>query len=177
MLDNRLLTKVGSLIGVSGSILSYIMCVAMNRSLPNVQFGGTAPVAAPFDYKFEGQITDQRGRCSGSSSKCRQCHLGCRVQHGRGKGSIRNIGNHVPIAGKGRKCTFCHSPRRRMYARPVQRSARRIIGALRHRAIGCEINNTFGDTDVMLVIGTNDIVNSIALEPGSAIVGMPVLHT
>jgi len=40
-----------------------------------------------------------------------------------------------------------------------------------------KINDDFGDTDVMLVIGVNDIVNSIALEPGSAIAGMPVLHT
>jgi NAD(P) transhydrogenase len=40
-----------------------------------------------------------------------------------------------------------------------------------------EINDDFGDTDVTLVIGANDTVNPIALEPGSAIAGMPVLHT
>ncbi len=39
-----------------------------------------------------------------------------------------------------------------------------------------EINDDFGDTDVTLVIGANDTVNPIAMEPGSAIAGMPVLH-
>lgn len=39
-----------------------------------------------------------------------------------------------------------------------------------------EINDDFGDTDVTLVIGANDTVNPIALEPGSAIAGMPVLQ-
>ena len=39
-----------------------------------------------------------------------------------------------------------------------------------------EINDDFKDTDVTLVIGANDTVNPIAMEPGSAIAGMPVLH-
>jgi hypothetical protein len=39
-----------------------------------------------------------------------------------------------------------------------------------------EINDDFSDTDVVLVIGANDTVNPIALEPGSSIAGMPVLN-
>jgi len=39
-----------------------------------------------------------------------------------------------------------------------------------------EINDDFPETDVVLVIGANDTVNPIALEPGSSIAGMPVLN-
>lgn len=73
MLDNPLLVSVGSLIGVSGSILSYIMvstfmlldflsvdymqCVAMNRSLTNVLFGGISAPATSEAHKIEGTVT------------------------------------------------------------------------------------------------------------------------
>jgi len=56
MLDNPLLTTVGALIGVSGSILSYIMCVAMNRGIGNVLFGGIPP-SDNSEFKIEGSIT------------------------------------------------------------------------------------------------------------------------
>lgn len=58
MLNNTLLTIVGSLIGSSGAILTYIMCVAMNRGVANVIFGSYADLSKGKAFKVEGVHTE-----------------------------------------------------------------------------------------------------------------------
>ncbi|QSZ37782.1 hypothetical protein DSL72_008881 [Monilinia vaccinii-corymbosi] len=176
MLDNPLLTTVGSLIGVSGSILSYVMCVAMNRSIGNVLFGGIAP-AAETEHKIEGQIT--------------KTNIDEVVE------TLENAENVIIVVGYGMavaKAQYAISDITRML-KSKGVNVRFAIHPVAGRMPGqCnvllaeasvpydivlemdEINDDFGETDVTLVIGANDTVNPIALEPGSSIAGMPVLH-
>ncbi|TDZ19178.1 NAD(P) transhydrogenase [Colletotrichum orbiculare MAFF 240422] len=176
MLDNPLLTTVGALIGVSGSILSYIMCVAMNRSLTNVLFGG---ISAPqqTDYKMEGSVTQTNVEDTAEA--------------------LVNAENVIIVVGYGMavaKAQYAISEITSML-RAKNINVRFAIHPVAGRMPGqCnvllaeasvpydivlemdEINDDFNDTDVTLVIGANDTVNPIALEPGSPIAGMPVLQ-
>ncbi|EMR85729.1 putative nicotinamide nucleotide protein [Botrytis cinerea BcDW1] len=176
MLDMPLLTTVGSLIGVSGSILSSIMCVGMNRSIGNVLFGGIAPTAEA-EHKIEGQIT--------------KTNIDEVVE------SLENAENVIIVVGYGMavaKAQYAISDITRML-KSKGINVRFAIHPVAGRMPGqCnvllaeasvpydivlemdEINDDFGETDVTLVIGANDTVNPIALEPGSSIAGMPVLH-
>ncbi|EIM90319.1 PNTB-domain-containing protein [Stereum hirsutum FP-91666 SS1] len=177
MLDNPLLTTVGSLIGVSGSILSYIMCVAMNRSLTNVLFGGAAPAAAPSDYKIEGKITqtnvDEAAEAlAGADSVILVVGYGMAVA--KAQYAISEITSM--LRAKGINVRFAiHPVAGRM---PGQCNVLLAEASVPYDIVleMDEINDDFSDTDVTLVIGANDTVNPIALEPGSSIAGMPVLH-
>jgi len=177
MLDNPLLTTVGSLIGVSGSILSYIMCVAMNRSPLNVLFGGTAPAAEPSDYKIEGQIT-QTNADDVVEALANADNVILVVGYGMAVAKAQYAISEITslLRSKGVNVRFAiHPVAGRM---PGQCNVLLAEASVPYDIVleMDEINDDFGETDVTLVIGANDTVNPIALEAGSAIAGMPVLH-
>ncbi|KKY30178.1 putative nad transhydrogenase [Diaporthe ampelina] len=176
MLENPLLTSVGALIGVSGSILSYIMCVAMNRSLTNVLFGG---IAAPqqSDYKIEGSVT-QTNIEDVSDALVNAENVIIVVGYGMAVAKAQYAISDMTkmLRAKGVNVRFAiHPVAGRM---PGQCNVLLAEASVPYDIVleMDEINDDFGDTDVTLVIGANDTVNPIALEPGSPIAGMPVLH-
>ncbi|KAK1599511.1 NAD(P) transhydrogenase beta subunit [Colletotrichum navitas] len=176
MLDNPLLTTVGALIGVSGSILSYIMCVAMNRSLTNVLFGGiSAP--AQTDYKMEGAVTQTNVEDTAEALVNAEnviIVVGYGMAVAKAQYAISEI--TAMLRAKGINVRFAiHPVAGRM---PGQCNVLLAEASVPYDIVleMDEINDDFAETDVTLVIGANDTVNPIALEPGSPIAGMPVLQ-
>lgn len=165
MLNSPILTTVGSLIGVSGSILSYIMCVAMNRSLTNVLFGG---IAAPTqtEHKIEGEMTkttvDETVETLKNASKVvivvgygmavakAQYPIAELVANLRAQGIEVKFAIH-PVAGRmPGQCNVLLAEASVPYDIVLEMD---------------EINEEgFDDVDLTLVIGANDTVNPIALE-------------
>ncbi|KAF6845079.1 NAD(P) transhydrogenase, mitochondrial [Colletotrichum musicola] len=176
MLDNPLLTTVGALIGVSGSILSHIMCVAMNRSLTNVLFGGiSAPTQS--DYKIEGAVTQTNVEDTAEALVNAEnviIIVGYGMAVAKAQYAISEITSM--LRAKGINVRFAiHPVAGRM---PGQCNVLLAEASVPYDIVleMDEINDDFGETDVTLVIGANDTVNPIALEPGSPIAGMPVLQ-
>ena len=179
MLNNPLLTTVGSLIGVSGSILSYIMCVAMNRSLTNVLFGGIAssPANAQVGTSLEGKIAettvDETAETLGNAESV-IIVVGYGMAVAKAQYAISEI--TALLRAKGIRVRFAiHPVAGRM---PGQCNVLLAEASVPYDIVleMDEINDDFPQTDLTLVIGANDTVNPIALEPGSPIAGMPVLH-
>ncbi|KAL4746975.1 hypothetical protein BDW72DRAFT_183809 [Aspergillus terricola var. indicus] len=176
MLNNPLLTSVGSLIGVSGSILSYIMCVAMNRSLTNVLFGG---IAAPqqAQKKIEGKVTQtsvEETVDTLANAESVIIVVGYGMAVAKAQYALAEI-THM-LRAKGVNVRFAiHPVAGRM---PGQCNVLLAEASVPYDIVleMDEINDDFADTDVTLVIGANDTVNPIALEPDSPISGMPVLQ-
>ncbi|KAL2088906.1 hypothetical protein ACEWY4_015805 [Coilia grayii] len=180
LLDNNLMTIVGALIGSSGAILSYIMCVAMNRSLPNVILGGygTTSTAGGKPMEIVGThtevnvdqsielikeansiiITPGWGLCAAKA----QYPIADMVKMLCEQGKSVRFGIH-PVAGR----------------MPGQLNVLLAEAGVPYDIVleMDEINDDFPETDLTLVIGANDTVNSAAQEdPNSIIAGMPVLE-
>ena len=176
MLDNPLLTTVGSLIGVSGSILSYVMCTAMNRSLTNVLFGGIAPVQE-VEREMQGTVTkiniDETVDALASADSV-IIVVGYGMAVAKAQYAISEI--VAMLRAKGINVRFAiHPVAGRM---PGQCNVLLAEANVPYDIVleMDEINEDFPQTDVCLCIGCNDVVNPLALEANNPIAGMPVLH-
>ncbi|XP_064488685.1 NAD(P) transhydrogenase, mitochondrial-like [Ornithodoros turicata] len=180
MLNNNLMTIVGALIGSSGAILSYIMCKAMNRSLPNVILGG---------YGTSSTGTGKPMAITGTHTECNVSDAVSMIKEAKNIIITPGYGLCVakaqyPLAemikllqSKGKNVRFgIHPVAGRM---PGQLNVLLAEAGVPYDIVleMDEINEDFPKTDLVLVIGANDTVNSAAEEdPNSIIAGMPVLR-
>lgn len=178
MLSNNLLIIVGALVGSSGAYLSYIMCKAMNRSFVSVilgGFGGDTPSAGSDDTDYgthtEVNIAETVEALKGARKIMITPGYGMAVS--QAQYPVANLTSKLREAGK--DVTFGIHP-----------VAGRLPGHMNVLLAEAkvpydlalemdEVNDDFGEVDVVLVIGANDTVNPIAEQPGSPIAGMPVL--
>ncbi|MEX3946767.1 NAD(P)(+) transhydrogenase (Re/Si-specific) subunit beta [Paraburkholderia sp. EG287B] len=178
MLDNDLLVTTGALVGSSGAILSYIMCRAMNRSFVSVILGGFGAVSATASETPQGEVVSTSVDEVGSLLRDAQEVVivpGYGMAVAQAQGTISEITRLLRALGI----------RVRFGIHPV---AGRLPGHMNVLLAEAkvpydivlemdEINEDFTSTDVVLVIGANDIVNPGAQEDaGSPIAGMPVLE-
>ena len=179
-LGNSMLIIAGSLVGSSGAILSYIMCKAMNRSLLNVLFGGitsgtsaaTEEDTGPKTYRT-GSPEDAAFMMENSSSVVIVPGYG--MAQGRAQNAVKEL--YEMLKGVGVDVRFAiHPVAGRM---PGHMNVLLAEADVPYEDIleMDEINSDFAGTDVVLIIGANDVVNPAAKDdPNSPIFGMPILE-
>jgi len=178
-LNNSMLIIAGSLVGSSGAILSYIMCKAMNRSFFSVILGGFGAEAG--DATSGGG--EQRSVKSGSADDAAYILANAEtvvIVPGYGLAVARAQHAVNELAEK-----LMHKGISVKYA--IHPVAGRMPGHMNVLLAEAEvpydqvfemedINGEFGQVDVAIILGANDVVNPAALQKGSPIYGMPILE-
>ena len=180
LLGNNLLIITGALVGSSGAILSYIMCAAMNRSFISVILGGfgvepgTLAAASGESLTYQ-QTTAEETAASLLDARSVIIVPGYGMAVAQAQHPIREITEL--LKSRGVETRFAIHPVAGRLPGHMN-----VLLAEAHVPYDVvlemdEINDDFGNTDVVIVIGANDIVNPGALDdPASPIYQMPVLH-
>ncbi|MGI9354150.1 MAG: NAD(P)(+) transhydrogenase (Re/Si-specific) subunit beta [Rhizobiaceae bacterium] len=177
LLGNDLLIVTGALVGSSGAILSYIMCRAMNRNFVSVILGGFGGTSGPA-MDIEGEMVATTAQAVSAALEDADSIVvvpGYGMAVAQAQGSVSELTRR--LRDKGKTVRFGIHP-----------VAGRLPGHMNVLLAEAkvpydfvlemdEINDDLPSTDVVLVIGSNDIVNPAAQEdPNSPIAGMPVLE-
>jgi NAD(P) transhydrogenase subunit beta len=180
VLNNTILIIAGSLVGASGIILTQIMCKAMNRSLANVLFGGLGAAVAEMDLGdiYTGKIKSTSADEIAMILKSAQRVVfvpGYGMAVARAQTPVRQLTEAMEADGI--EVEFgIHPVAGRMPGHMNVLLAEENISYDKLREMD-QINPTFTNTDVVIVLGANDVVNPLAREAeGSPISGMPILN-
>ena len=178
-LNNAMLIVAGSLVGSSGAILSYIMCKAMNRSFFNVILGGfggeatTAVAGAAVQRAVKTGSADDAAFVLGNAETV-VIVPGYGLAVARAQHAVKELA--AKLTEKGITVKYAIHP-----------VAGRMPGHMNVLLAEAEvpydqvfemedINGEFGQVDVAIILGANDVVNPAAHVKGSAIYGMPILE-
>ena len=176
-LSNDLLIVVGALVGSSGAILSYIMCKAMNRSFISVILGGFGTTTGPAMEIAGEQIAIDSDGVAAALNEADSVIIvpGYGMAVAQAQQSVSELTKR--LRAKGKTVRFAIHPvagRLPGHMNVLLAEAKVPYDIVMEMD---EINEDFPETDVAIVIGSNDIVNPAAQEdPNSPIAGMPVLE-